>query len=83
MQKPLVCVTLRGRTVEEMCNDAPKAVKLGADIVEVRLDHLWTSIEKMTSSGVDEGGKERTEVIVNPLELDAIDVQDSITTISS
>ena len=27
MQKPLVCVTLRGRTVEEMCNDAPKAVK--------------------------------------------------------
>jgi len=83
MQKPLVCVTLRGRTVEEMCNDAPKAVKLGADIVEVRLDFLWTSVEKMTSSGTDEGGNESIEVIVNHLELDAIDVEDSITTISS
>ena len=50
MQKPLVCVTLRGRTVEEMCNDAPKAVELGADIVEARLDFLWTSEEKKTST---------------------------------
>ena len=66
-----------------MCNDAPKALKLGADIVEVRLDLLWTSVEKMTSSGSDEGGKESIEVIVNHLELDAIDVEDSITTISS
>jgi len=83
MQKPLVCVTLRGRTVEEICNDAPKAVELGADIVEVRLDFLWTSEEKITSTEKTEGGKEIIEVIVNHLELDSIDVGDSISAISS
>ena len=84
MQKPLVCVTLRGRTVEEMCKDAPKALELGADIVEVRLDFLWTSEEKITSIEKNEDGeKESIEVLVNHLELDAIDVGDSITTLSS
>jgi len=84
MQKPLVCVTLRGRTVEEMCNDAPKAVELGADIVEVRLDFLWTSEEKTTSiEKTEEGEKESIEVIVKQLELADIDVEDSIATISS
>jgi 3-dehydroquinate dehydratase type I len=84
MQKPLVCVTLRGRTVEEMCNDAPKAVKLGADLVEARLDLLWTTEEKITpAKKSEEGEKESIEIIVNQLELDAIDVEDSIKTISS
>ena len=83
MQKPLVCVTLKGRTVEEMCKDAPKAVELGADIVEVRLDFLWTSEEKITSTEKTEGGKEIIEAIVNHLELDSIDVEDSISAISS
>jgi len=84
MDKPLVCVTLRGRTVEEMCNDAPKAVKLGADIVEVRLDLLWTTEEKKASTvKSEEGGKENFEVIVNQLELDSIDAEDSIKTLSS
>ncbi len=84
MQKPLVCVTLRGRTVEEMCNDAPKAVELGADIVEARLDLLWTTEEKPASTEETENGKKKTmEIIVNQLELDAIDIEDSINTISS
>ena len=84
MQKPLVCVTLRGRTVEDMCNDAPKAVELGADIVEARLDFLWTSEEKTTlTEKTGDGEKETIEVIVNHLELDAINVEDSITSLSS
>ena len=84
MQKPLVCVTLGGRTVEEMCNDAPKALKLGADMLEVRLDLLWTTEEKATSSEkTEEGEKASIEVIVKHLELDDIDVEDSIKTISS
>ena len=84
MQKPLVCVTLRGRTVEEMCKDAPKALELGADIVEVRLDLLWTSEEKTTAiEKTEDGEKEIIGVLVNHLELDAIDVGDSITTLSS
>ena len=67
-----------------MCNDAPKAVKLGADLVEARLDLLWTTEEKTTStkkSGGDE--KESIEIIVNQLELDAIDAEASIKAISS
>ncbi len=84
MQKPLVCVTLRGRTVEEMCNDAPKAVELGADIVEARLDLLWTTEEKTTMAEKNEDGeKAETAVIVNQLELDAVDVNDSIKNITS
>ncbi|MDP6212380.1 MAG: type I 3-dehydroquinate dehydratase [Candidatus Thalassarchaeaceae archaeon] len=84
MQKPLVCATLRGRTVEEMCNDAPKAVELGADIVEARLDLLWTTEEKPASTEKTENGEKKTmEIIVNQLELDAIDIEDSINTISS
>jgi 3-dehydroquinate dehydratase type I len=84
MQKPLVCVTLRGRTVEEMCKDAPKAVELGADIVEARLDLLWTSEEKTTSTEKNgDREKDSFEVIVKHLELEDIDVGDSITTLSS
>ena len=84
MEKPLVCVTLRGRTVEEMCNDAPKAVKLGADMVEARLDLLWTTEEKIPSTEKsEEGEKPSFKTIVHNLELDAIDAKDSIKTISS
>ena len=84
MEKPLVCVTLRGRTVEEMCNDAPKAVKLGADMVEARLDLLWTTEEKMPSTEKsEEGEKPSFKTIVHNLELDAIDAKASIKTISS
>ena len=46
MNQPSVCVTLRGRTSEEMISDAPKAIKMGADLLEVRLDFLWTTEEK-------------------------------------
>ena len=46
MKQPSVCVTLRGRTSEEMISDAPKAIKMGADLLEVRLDFLWTTEEK-------------------------------------
>ena len=84
MQKPLVCVTLRGRTAEEMSNDAPKAVKMGADIVEARLDLLWTTEERIRSlKKSEEGEKEEVEVMVNQLELDSIDFQEAIKTISS
>lgn len=84
MHKPLVCVTLRGRTVEEMCDDAPKAVESGADIVEARLDLLWTTEEKPASSEkIENEEKKIKEIIVSQLELDAIDIEDSIKTISS
>ncbi len=42
MELPLVCVVLTGCTVDEMLKDASLATAAGADLVEVRLDKLWT-----------------------------------------
>ncbi len=67
-----------------MCKDAPKAVELGADIVEARLDLLWTTEEKPAPTEKTEYGEKKImEIIVNQLELDSIDIEDSINTISS
>ena len=69
MEKPLVCVTLRGRTAEEMSNDASRAAEMGADLVEARLDLLWTTEERTRKpADSEDGGTEDFEVIVNQLE---------------
>ena len=41
----MVCVTLRGCTISEVLKDAASATAIGADLVEVRLDLLWTKKE--------------------------------------
>ena len=84
MNQPSVCVTLRGRTSEEMISEAPKALKMGADILEVRLDFLWTTEEKIRTKKIsDEGEKEKIEVLVNQLEFEEIDYREEIEKISS
>ena len=40
MSRPLVCVTLRGYTVDDVLKDAAVATAAGADLI-VRLDFLW------------------------------------------
>jgi len=84
MQKPLVCVTLRGRTAEEMSNDASKAIEMGADIAEARLDLLWTVEEIINNTPKsEEAGREQVEVVVKQLDLGGVDVEESIKIISS
>ena len=84
MNQPSVCVTLRGRTSEEMISDAPKALKMGADLLEVRLDFLWTTEEKIRTTKIsDEGDKEKVELLVSQLEFEEIDFQKEIDKISS
>ncbi len=84
MEKPLVCITLRGRTVEEMVIDASKAEISEADIVEVRIDHLWTTEEKIRSSNDSERtGKEEFEVKVSQVDFKEIDYEGAIENISS
>ena len=79
MNQPSVCVTLRGRTSEEMISDAPKAIKMGADLLEVRLDFLWTTEEKIRTTKIsDEGEKEKVEVLVSKLDFEEIDFQKEI-----
>tara|TARA_Y100001934_G_scaffold252390_1_gene316407 strand:- start:33 stop:824 length:792 start_codon:yes stop_codon:yes gene_type:complete len=84
MEKPLVCITLRGRTVEEMVNDASKAEISEADIVEVRIDHLWTIEEKIRSSN-DSGNseKEEFEVDISQIDFNELDYEEAIENISS
>ena len=84
MKQPSVCVTLRGRTSEEMISDAPKAIKMGADLLEVRLDFLWTTEEKIRTTKItDEGEKEKVELLVSKLDFEEIDFQKEIERISS
>ena len=84
MNKPPVCVTLRGRTSEEMISDAPKAIKMGADLLEVRLDFLWTTEEKIRTTKIsDEGEKDEVEVLVGKLGFEEVDFQKEIESISS
>ena len=84
MEKPLVCVTLRGRTAEEMSNDASRAAEMGADLVEARLDLLWTTEERTRKPGDSEdGGSEDFEVIVNQLELEEVDFREALGYISN
>ena len=45
MDMPLVCVSLRGCTISEVLKDAASATAAGADLVEVRLDMLWSKKE--------------------------------------
>ncbi len=53
-----------------MAIDAPKAVKMGADLLEVRLDLLWTNEERIRTKKIsDEGEKEEVEVIVNQMKF--------------
>ena len=84
MHKPQVCVTLRGRTAREMVNDAPRALEMGADLVEVRLDFLWTNEERiMERSNSEERNADEVKVIVNNLDLEEVDFNKELEIISS
>ena len=70
--------------MKEISNDAPKAEEMGADMVEVRLDLLWTTEEKISKFKKSENGEiEEIEVIVNQLELEEVEIKEAIKAISS
>ena len=83
MSRPLVCVTLRGYTVDDVLKDAAVATAAGADLVEVRLDFLWAreqDIDATTNganadSDTDSRGPKYVppEIISQPLESVDID----------
>ena len=78
MDMPLVCVSLRGCTVSEVLKDAASATAIGADLVEVRLDKLWTVKQEVTESeekSKDFNIKTNPHVIFEPLPLDSLDLQ--------
>lgn len=85
MNRPLVCVTLRGRTADAMTRDAVVAKTSGADVVEARLDLLWTTEHKVEpKSSFDEKGNGNdtgVEVEIRQLDLDAVDLDSALSTI--
>ena len=84
MPRPLICVTLRGCTVDEMLKDAAMATAAGADMVEVRLDKLWV-VEQMPEPDPKEEEAESdsrkpkyVEPDIIPQPLDSVDVQEAL-----
>lgn len=75
MNSPLVCVTLRGRTAAEIASDSSEAKSLGADLVEVRLDYLWSKKENHT----EEKESDESESKQENLEFEDVDIQESLT----
>ncbi|MFQ3344449.1 MAG: 3-dehydroquinate dehydratase type I [Candidatus Thalassarchaeaceae archaeon] len=81
MDMPLVCVSLRGCTVSEVLKDAASATAIGADLVEVRLDKLWTIKQEIvkesekSNDNIRNKSKEVIEFIFIPQPLDSLDLQ--------
>tara|TARA_B100001094_G_scaffold197064_1_gene191148 strand:+ start:540 stop:1349 length:810 start_codon:yes stop_codon:yes gene_type:complete len=65
MDMPLVCVSLRGCTISEVLKDAASATATGADLVEVRLDMLWSKQEIVTTGGQDQKSPSREDQKIN------------------
>ena len=77
MELPLVCVVLTGCTVDEMLKDASLATAAGADLVEVRLDKLWTREIELEESEEDNDVKKsrKEEVEYEVKSLDSVDLK--------
>ena len=82
MSRPLVCVTLSGYTVDDLLKDAAVATAAGADLVEVRLDLLWTREQERetATNGGNEGPDDSKgpkyvppELVTQP--LDTVDLE--------
>lgn len=79
MDMPLVCVSLRGCTISEVLKDAASATAAGADLVEVRLDLLWSKKEVIIEEKTDASSKKddqkiKKNVIFTPQEMDYLDL---------
>ena len=67
-----------------MSNDALRAAEMGADLVEARLDLLWTTEERIRKPADSEGSeKDEIEVVVNQVELDEVDFRHAVDVISN
>ena len=80
MELPLVCVVLTGCTVDEMLKDASLATAAGADLVEVRLDKLWTREMELEESeeGNDAKKSHKGEVEYEVQPLDSVDLKSAL-----
>ena len=79
MDMPLLCVSLRGCTISEVLKDAASATAAGADLVEVRLDLLWSKKEVLLEEQADEESanenlKIKKNVVFTPQDLDYLDL---------
>ena len=69
MQRPTICVTLSGCSVDEILADAARATAVGADLCEVRLDMLWV-VEKVPepeeTNDSDSNGRQTKPAYIPP-----------------
>jgi 3-dehydroquinate dehydratase type I len=82
MTLPLVCVSLRGNSIEDIVRDANRATAANADLVEVRFDNLYiTRIKQNPITTVNKDGEEvirKEPDILEPRAVEDIDVEASI-----
>ena len=82
MTLPLVCVSLRGNSVEDIVRDANRATSADADLVEVRFDNLYVNrIKQNPIATVNRDGEEiiiKEPDILEQKSVDDIDVEASI-----
>ena len=86
MKHPLVCITLRGETAEQVSRDALSAKDIGADLVEVRIDMLWLREERVPiEKGNDDNYGDRNEFSItqNFLDFEDVDIKTDLETISA
>ena len=84
MEHPLVCITLRGETAEQISRDAQEAKELGADMVEVRIDKLWLREERIPIDSNQENQIEGDgfQIIQNSLDFGEVDFKSDLAEIS-
>jgi len=86
MKHPLVCITLRGETAEQMCRDAQSAKDLDADLVEVRIDKLWLREERVPIENEKDGNSvdgNGFSVTQNFLGFEEVDIKTDLEAISA
>ncbi len=87
MTLPLVCVSLRGNSVEDIIRDANRATSAEADLVEVRFDNLYiTRIKQNPITSVNSDGEEvliKEPDILEQKTVEDVDVEASIKALKS
>ena len=86
MKHPLVCITLRGETAEQVSRDALSAKDLGADLVEVRIDMLWLREERVPIEKENDdnyGDRNEFSITQNFLDVEDVDIKTDLETISA
>ena len=83
MKTPMICVSLRGYTVDSLIKDANVAKESGADLVEIRLDNLYVrKIKNNLMEDEEESNNKSEDQNIERVEIELEDIFSSISKLS-